>query len=404
MSNVLARRNPGFRFTYPLAFLGAHLGFMPLLLLLLPRRVERLAGAEATSVLSLLLIASAVAASIAHVVAGHWSDHWIARHGSRRLPVLAGLLLLGLSYGALAGAGTLASLAAAVIAFQIALNLMFAPLGALLADYVEDRGKGVMAAWLTLALPLSIAASGPIASLFPRDGTGGFALVMLLVAGSVLPLLILWPDSFVRPADKRAGAAESSRLHLADFRRAWAARFLVQCGAAFILFYLYVYLGQLAQSDAPEPAERALALLATTGGLAGAAAAIALGRLSDRLEQRRWPVAVSAAAAALGLLLLAAEPGWLLIMSGYALFSGGLTAFLALDNALVAQMLGGNPARGRWLGIMNLTNTLPAILVSTVTLLALEFGSGNAITVLLLSTAALNLVAAALVLGLKSIR
>lgn len=391
-----------FRFTYPLAFFGAHLAFMPLLLLLLPRRVERLAGAEAASMLSLLLILSALAASIAHVAAGHWSDRWMARHGSRRVPVTVGLALLGLSYGALAGAGTIAGLAVAVVVFQIALNLMFAPLGALLADHVEDRSKGVVAAWLTLALPLSIAASGPIASFYPNDGGGAFGAVMLLVGGCVVPLLIWWPRKLVAAVPGERD--EASGFSMADFRRAWAARFLVQCGGAVVLFYLYLYLRQVGQADVPQPLSRALALLAVAGGLSGAIAAVALGRLSDRLGQRRWPVAGSAAAGSAGLILLAAEPQWTLIVAGYALFSGGLTAFLALDNALVAQMLGGIAARGRWLGIMNLTNTLPAIVVSTLTLLAVELASGRAITLLLVAAAALNLVAAALVLRLQTMR
>lgn len=394
-----------FRLTYPLAFLGAHLAFMPLLLLLLPRRVERLAPEDATSVLSLLLVTGAVTASIAHVVAGHWSDKWIVRHGSRRLPVALGSLLLCLSYGALASTGSIAGLALSLIAFQVALNIMFAPLGALLADYVHDREKGVMAAWLALALPISIMVSAPIASLFPADNVAAFAFIVVLVGCCVLPLLFFWPTSDLAASSvSLAGASQTDRLPTSDFRRAWIARLLVQCGVAFILFYLYVYLRQIPQSVLAYPPSSALAMLVTAGGLAGAAAALLLGSLSDRLKQRRWPVAFSAVASSAGLVLLALMPSWPLIVAGYAIFSAGLAAFLALDSALIAQMLGANPARGRWLGIMNLTNTLPAIVTPMLTLLALQVASDNAIIILLGLAATGNLVAATLILGIRSLR
>lgn len=394
-----------FAVTYPLAFLGAHLAFMPFLLLLLPRQVERFAPDSATATLSLLLIIGAVTASLAYVAAGHWSDRWLKRAGSRRLPVLAGLVCLTLSYAGLAAADTLAGLVVAVIAFQVALNLMFAPLGALLADYVADARKGLVAAWLALALPASIALSGPLVSLFPADAPGAFGIVMALVALCVIPLLLFWPNTPVIPAQAPAvTGGEAERPPIADFTRAWLARFLIQCGAALVLFYLYLYLRQIGPAGSPQPAERALAILVTAGGLAGALAAVLLGRWSDRLERRRWPAALSAAAAAAGLFLLAVKPGFDLILGGYALFSAGLTAFLALDSALIAQMLGNSAARGRWLGIMNLTNTLPAIVTPTLTLLALQVASTGAITALLLLAAIANLLAAALILGIKSMR
>src|SRR3712207_9447452 len=49
---ALAPRIP---WTFPLAFFGAHLAFVPVLVLLVPRRIEAIAGAEAPIVLSWLL-------------------------------------------------------------------------------------------------------------------------------------------------------------------------------------------------------------------------------------------------------------------------------------------------------------------------------------------------------------
>lgn len=99
---------------YALANLGAHIGFMPLILLLLPRRVEALAPAGKVELLSWLLLIGGIAASIAHIIAGHAGDRWLARHGNRRGLIALGLAALVAAYGLLGWAQGLALLVAAV--------------------------------------------------------------------------------------------------------------------------------------------------------------------------------------------------------------------------------------------------------------------------------------------------
>lgn len=396
-----------FRLLYTLAFFGAHLAFIPLLVLLLPRRVDEIAGADATSTLSLLLIAGAITASIANVAAGHASDRWFSRHGHRRVPIAFGLGLLAVSYVGLAAAGTFLSLMVAMVFFQVGLNAMFAPLGALLSDHVSDQQKAQTSAWLTMALPVSIAVCGPVGTVFPSDGWAAFSAVAAAVTLCVLPLLLLWPA--VGPATPSVTAHRNDvappALVSADFRRAFLARFLVQCGAALVLFYVYVYLRQLpAAAGVPPDLSAAAAVLATAGGLAGALAVLAVGRMSDWLQQRRWPIALSGAVTAAGLLLLAAEPAWLLVILAYALFNAGLMTFLSVDSAMIAQMLSDHPSRGKLLGYMNLTNTLPGIVTPLLTLLTLQVASGESITILLAASAFATAISSLLIMRMKSIR
>lgn len=54
---------------------------------------------------------------------------------------------------------------------------------------------------------------------------------------------------------------------------------------------------------------------------------------------------------------------------GYGLFQAGLIAYLALDAALVAQLLHGHARPGEVLGYMNLANTAPSILVPLIVLM-----------------------------------
>ncbi|GLR48342.1 MFS transporter [Sphingomonas astaxanthinifaciens] len=403
MTAPAGRRPAAFAFLYPLAILGAHLAFMPLLLLLLPRRVSTLLPDSATVNLSLLLLAGGVTASLANIAAGRWSDRHMAERANRQVPVALGLAFLVLSYAGLMQARSFTTLLAAVIVFQVALNIMFAPLAALLADYVADEAKGRMTGWMTAALPLSIAATAAIAELWPGDSDAAFAAIPMGVAICVTPLLLCWPQT---PLDvHRIDVAPLRPLPFRDFRFAWIARLLVQCGAALVIHYLYVYLAALpAESSVPAPVSRASAILFALAAIAGGTATIAAGHLSDRFARRRLPMGLSALAAASGLLILSLRPDWTVIVIAYGLFSAGLAAFLSVDSAMVATLLGNNVERGKWLGVMNLTNTLPSVLTPLLALAAIELTAADALSILLVGASLAVLVGALLVSRIRTVR
>ena len=85
----------------------------------------------------------------------------------------------------------------------------------------------------------------------------------------------------------------------------------------------------------------------------------------------------AALCAATALALVQMGSGWVLL-TGYGLFQVALIAYLALDTALVAQLLGESRRPGEMLGYLNLANTMPSILVPSL-VLALSRGSAEAI-------------------------
>lgn len=368
----------GASWTFPLAYLGAHLAFMPVLVLLLPRRVQALVGDEAPLVLSWLLLLGALTASAAHILSGHWSDRWIVRYGSRRGLIAMGLAALLASFALFAAAGSVVQIGAALVAFQLALNLAFAPLGALLADHVPDGSKGSVAGFLGAALPLSSAGVGLLAWLFPEDSGTAFVVNGLLVAACMLPLLVLWgfrhrPSSSPPPPSVTAAGFDKGRY---DFVLAWLSRFLIQLGAAFVIGFLFLLVSNRIQTD-PEWAGRrsasdAIALLSLAATLVAIFGAIAGGRLSDQLRVRRVPLSIAAGISAASLVALGWGVAWPFFIGAYALFQLALSAFLAIDSALVAQLVGDSPRRGALMGVMNLANTFPAVLAPAVAIASLD--------------------------------
>ena len=396
---------------YALSFLGAQLAFMPLLVLLLPRRVLAISHGHSLAALSGLLVLGGVVASLAHIAAGAIGDFWIARHGSRRAVIAAGLAGLLGAYGLLAHAGSIMALAVAVVCFQLTLNLMFAPLGALMTDYVPDARKGRVAGWLNAGLPLSGLMVTVIAQLAPTDTDASFFMLAALVAGLVLPLLLFWPFGAVvstPPPESSNKNRKMPRLDRRDLVHAWVARLLMQLGALLLINYLYLYVANLRQSlrfpEVPDPtwAVGLLSLVASGTAILGAVAA---GHGSDANGRRRWPMAMAALVAALALMALARPSSWGFLLLAYGAFQAALTAYLAIDAALVAQLVGAHPGRGAYLGFMNLTNTLPAI-ISPMLALATSARAPDsaALSHTLLVCAAASAAAAILVVRIRSLR
>ncbi|MDP3675789.1 MAG: MFS transporter [Novosphingobium sp.] len=351
---------------------------MPLLVLLLPRRVEALAGDDATLALSRILLTGALVASVANIAAGALSDRSMRRNGSRRVSLVFGIMATMASYVLLAAADGLPLLVAAVICFQIGLNATLSPLSALLTDYFRDDEKGRIAGLANAALPLSSAAVAPLAWLFPSDGSGGFLFVAVIAAACCAPLVVLWP--FGRAAGRSAEVSGGPhpvalRGSRRNFALAWLARFLVQLGATFVFGYLYVFVagefGAAEHTCAGSTGER-VGVLTLAATVLAMLAALASGRISDRLGRRRLPLALAALAAALALAVLGSASSWFAFIAAYALFNAALAGFLAVDTALVAEMLAADPRRAALLGIMNLTNTLPAVLAPGIALLVLD--------------------------------
>jgi MFS family permease len=128
---------------YALANAGGVLAYLPFLTLLLPLKVEALVGPARVAVLSVILIGGAVAASIGNILVGMVIDRSYARGGGRRGWIVLGAAALTVSYALVLAARSPVMLFAAVVVFQLALNVMLSPIGAVMVDEVPDGQKGL---------------------------------------------------------------------------------------------------------------------------------------------------------------------------------------------------------------------------------------------------------------------
>ncbi len=386
MAEPASPRLRRFLILYGLAWAGVAIAYLPFLTILLPIRVSDLAGADLGIMwVARISFAGALAASIGHILFGWLSDI----SGVRRPWMSAGLLLSSLLLLLVPQAGGLGGLLAIIIAWQLALNMMMAPLAALAGDVVPDAHKGMLGGLMALA-PGTGALAG-MAITWP--GLAGpdlrLALVVALVAACVGPILLL---RLPPPADAALENAAPPPPQPGSARRMWLARLAVQIAEAALFAYLYLWFRSV---DARMTDNRVASLFAIIL-LASAPLSLLAGRWSDRRGRPFVPLRLLALGSALGLVIMSIGGGELAgAVVGFGLFALASAGFLALHSAQTLRVLRQPGRRGRDLGLFNLTNTIPSLIMPWLTMgLMPQFGFAGLFLVL-----ALLCVAGALILS-----
>ena len=384
-------RSAAFLLAFALANAGGVIAYLPLLTLLLPMRVEAVAGEARLGVLTACVIAGALAASTANIAFGWLSDRAVARGGGRRAWVAGGVAGVAGGCALVAVAASPVALVLAVVAFQGGVNALLGPLLAIMADEIPDAQKGVAGGMLALGAPVASAVSTAIVGWTVIDAAMRFALVPAACAACIVPLLMTRP----RPAgDQAPPAADRPRpRHLA---LAWAARLLVQVAGNVLSLYLLYYAESVAPDAPPEALATRVGHLLTVAFLLAVPVAVAAGRLSDRTGARKPFLLAAAGVAAAGLAGMAVAGDLATAATAFAVYAVGSAVFLALHAGFAMQLLPDPRHRGRDLGVLNLANTLPALAGP---LLAWGLATPRDFTALMLVLAALTAAGGLLILG-----
>lgn len=347
---------------YALAWAGGAVAYTPLLTILLPGRVAALAGSEAgISWLAQIALVGALAASAGSILFGFLSD--ITRN--RRGWIAAGLVLSSVLLPLIGQARTLNGVIFAIVGWQLALNMMLAPLAAWAGDQVPDRRKGMLGGFMAFA-PAVGAFSGAIVTQpgLAQEGQR-LGLVALMVVVCVLPILLFAPRRMVfQPSHEPAPALsipapEQQLRQRSIILRMWTARLAVQIAEATLFAYLLFWLRSLD----PVVGENQTARLFSAIMLISAPLALAAGRWSDKADRPMVPLAISSCFSAAGLLGMALAGDLATATAAYGLFGLASAVFLALHSSQTLRILLRPERRGRDLGLFNLTNTVPSLIM-----------------------------------------
>jgi len=392
-----APRITGFVLINALANAGGVVAFLPLLSLLLPIKITATAGEARLDLLTATVIVGALTASASNVLFGWLSDRSVARGGSRRPWLALGFVLLALSYAAVALAISAVGIVAAIAFFQFAVNALLAPLMAIMAEEIPDEQKGVAGGLLALGNPLAAAVSAVLVSLALVGEAGRLAIVAAVVGLCVLPLFA----SHARPTVTGAENPHDTRRLQRDLVIAWTSRLLVQVAGTVLAFYIFYYFESVADGMTQAALAARVGQILTLSYLIPLPISVLVGRWSDRIARRKPFLLAAAMLAALGLVGMALAEQWTTAAAAFCLYSTGTLTFLSLHSGFAMELLPDPAHRGRDLGLLNLTNTLPALLGPLLTWLLAAPRDFDAV---MLTLAGLTLAGAFVILAVRGRR
>ncbi|GAB3494276.1 MFS transporter [Amycolatopsis cihanbeyliensis] len=331
--------------------------------ILLPLQVERIDAASKETNLAIVTACAAVVSILAAPIAGALSDRTTSRFGRRRPWVLGGAVVCAFALVLLPVQVTVLGVALCWMAAQGAQNAMFAGLTASVPDQVPVRQRGFVSAFAGLPLPLGLVLGVLLVTVVVPTNTGGYLLLAGLVLGLALPFVLasweprLLPEQRPRFDPRRfvKGFWISPRRH-PDFAWAAVARLAIQLANSIATLYLLYFLRDVLKLDDPAGGVLVLTVAYTLGILC---TSVLAGRLSDRSGRRKVYVVTSSGIIAVSMLMLAVWHSWFAVVLAAAVLGLGYGVYVAVDNALITQVLPAATDRAKDLGIVNLANTAP---------------------------------------------
>lgn len=378
-----ASQSRGFMTQYTLAYLGVSLLLLAPGLVTLALKVNTLVGsAQAPRSLSLVTGLGALVAMLGNPVFGRLSDRTAFHWGMRRPWMVVGLGGGTLGILVVAVAPGVAMVAVGWCIAQLMFNAVLAAMAAVMPDQVPVAQRGRVSGLLGICLPLAAVVGTFVVQLFTGNLLAMF-LAPCVVAGVLVLQFVLTLDdrrltTMPRPWSVRelAGTFYVSPRANPDFAWAFASRFLFVIAYAFLVTYqAYYLLDRLGSDEADIPHQIFISTVVQSVGLV--VASLVGGRLSDRIGRRKPFVATAAVVYGAALFMIAGAGDFRVFLVGMAVSGLGFGVYMAVDTALVVDVLPDPRTAAKDLGVLNIASALPFAVAPAVAPLILLLGGGS---------------------------
>ena len=302
---------------------------------------------------------------VANPFFGKMSDRTSSRLGMRRPWMVLGVV--GGSFGILvvALAPSIAVVLVGWCVAQLFFNALLAALVAVLPDQVPTAQRGLVSGVLGVCLPIASVTATFVVKLLT-----GNQLAMFLAPCAIGGFFVLLFAATLN--DRRLGTAGKPAWSLRefastfyvdprtspDFAWAFASRLMFVLAYAFLTTYqAYYLLDKIGSAEAAVPEQIFLGTLAQSGVLI--AASLIGGHLSDRTGRRKIFVFTAAVVYGLALFVMAIGSDFNDFLVGMAISGLGFGVYVAVDLALVVDVLPASDDVAKDLGVFNIAGALP---------------------------------------------
>lgn len=401
----------GFIVAYAAAYAGIFVGLLsPIVVTMFSKLGEMgLNGAKLTGALSLILGTGALFSVIGNPLFGKISDRTTSRFGRRRPWMIMGVL------GALLGLGIIGFSSNVWIVMMgwwlvvLSYNATLAAVIAVLPDQVPKDQRGLVGG----ALGIGVAIASTVGTFVVASMPGTFwklvvpGLIALVLVGILAAVL---KDQTIRKEDVPPFTAREflqsfyvNPVKAPDFSWAWWGRLLLFMGVMmlltmqgpYLLGHLHVPAEQIQHRVFTATLVQSIVLIVV--GLVG-------GRISDRLGRRKAFVFGSAVLYGVGLAVIAFASSFETFLVGMAITGAAQGLYLAVDLALVVDILPSAKTAARDLGVFNMASSLAQSLAPAIAPVFLIIGGGGNFVALFAAAAVFAVLGALAIIPIRGVK
>jgi MFS family permease len=374
----------GFISLYALAYMSTSLLFIAPLLVTLALKINSLVGiARAPDSLALVAGIGALVAMVGNPFFGKMSDRTASQLGMRRPWMVIGLVGGSLGIFIVALAPSVPVVLTGWCIAQLFFNALLAAMVAVLPDQVPSVQRGLVSGVLGVCLPVASVCGTFLVKLFT-----GNLLAMFLAPCAISGFFILL--FAVSLKDRRLAQGEKPAWSLREFARtfyvnprkntdfawAFASRFMFVTAYAFLVTYqAYYLLDKIGSAVSDVPQQIFLGTLVQSGVVV--AASLIGGKVSDRTGRRKIFVLTASTVYGLALFVIAIASSFNGFLVGMAISGLGFGVYVAVDLALVVDVLPDKHSAAKDLGVFNIAGALPFSIAPAIAPAILVIGGGS---------------------------
>jgi MFS family permease len=374
----------GFISLYTLAYISTSLMFIAPLLVTLALKVDSLVGIDrAPDSLALVAGIAALLAVFGNPFFGKMSDRTSSRLGMRRPWMVIGLVGGSLGILVVALAPSIAVVLVGWCLAQLFFNALLAAMVAVLPDQVPAAQRGLVAGVLGVCTPIASVSGTFLVKLFTGSQLAMFLAPCAIGGFFILLFAVTLDDRRLARADKPAWSLrEFARTFYVnprknpDFAWAFASRFMFVLAYAFLVTYqAYYLLDKIGSAKAEVPQQIFLGTLVQS--VVVVAASLVGGKLSDRTGRRKIFVLTASVVYGVALFVIAIASNFNGFLVGMAIGGLGFGIYVAVDLALVVDVLPDKDSAAKDLGVFNMAGALPFSIAPGIAPAILAVGNGS---------------------------